>query len=468
MAMSQGANLAEKAMGHGDNAVTEQNMTNPARDRAKYGDESETMKALAWMGKNDCQIGRDSTISFYLSAPLIKSAVETPKPKVIEDRDVILKVTGSTICGSDLHLYHGAVVELQKGDILGHEFCGRVDSMGAGVKGLKEGDRVVASFQIACGECMYCKKKLSSQCERTNSNTIENIMYGGRTAGMFGYSHFTGGFAGGQAEYVRVPFGDVNLLKLPDDVPDEKGLYLSDVLATSWNCVVDTGVKDGDVVAIWGAGPIGEMCAEMSFTNGASRVILIDGGAGAWRLDFCKEKMPKVETINYTDLPRGTTVTSKLKEMEHGGPDVALECVAGEYAKGWAHYFEMLLGAETDTSEIVNEMITSVKSYGRCGITGVYVGFTNHFNIGSLMERGIRLIGNGQAPVHLYWEQLLQMIREGKTDPYKMLTHRVKVEEMDVVYQKYNERAHGMQKVFAQTRFSDPPAEGTPALTTYK
>ncbi len=455
-------------MGHGDNAVTEQNMTNPARDRAKYGDESETMKALAWMGKNDCQIGRDSTISFYLSAPLIKSAVETPKPKVIEDRDVILKVTGSTICGSDLHLYHGAVVELQKGDILGHEFCGRVDSMGAGVKGLKEGDRVVASFQIACGECMYCKKKLSSQCERTNSNTIENIMYGGRTAGMFGYSHFTGGFAGGQAEYVRVPFGDVNLLKLPDDVPDEKGLYLSDVLATSWNCVVDTGVKDGDVVAIWGAGPIGEMCAEMSFTNGASRVILIDGGAGAWRLDFCKEKMPKVETINYTDLPRGTTVTSKLKEMEHGGPDVALECVAGEYAKGWAHYFEMLLGAETDTSEIVNEMITSVKSYGRCGITGVYVGFTNHFNIGSLMERGIRLIGNGQAPVHLYWEQLLQMIREGKTDPYKMLTHRVKVEEMDVVYQKYNERAHGMQKVFAQTRFSDPPAEGTPALTTYK
>lgn len=394
--------------------------------------------------------------------------METPKPKVIEDRDIILKVTGSTICGSDLHLLHGAVVELQKGDILGHEFCGRVDKMGPGIKGFKEGDRVVASFQIACGDCMYCKKKLSSQCERTNSNTIENAMYGGRTAGMFGYSHFTGGFAGGQAEYVRVPFGDVNLLKLPDDVPDEKGLYLSDVLATSWNCVVDTGVKEGDVVAIWGAGPIGEMCAEMSFTNGASRVILIDGGAASWRLDFCKEKIPKLETLNYTDLPRGTTVTSRLEEMEHGGPDVALECVAGEYAKGWAHYFEMLVGAETDTSEIVNEMITSVKSYGRCGITGVYVGFTNHFNIGSLMERGIRLIGNGQAPVHLYWEQLLQMIREGKTDPYKMLTHRCKVEEMDLVYQKYNERMDGMQKIFVQTRFSDPPAEGSPKLTTFK
>ena len=193
--------------------------------------------------------------------------------------------------------------------------------------------------------------------------------------GMFGYSHFTGGFAGGQAEYVRVPFGDVNLLKLPDGVPDEKGLYLSDVLSTSWNCVVDTGVKDGDVVAIWGAGPIGQMCTEFSFINGASRVILIDGGLGAWRLDFVKSKFPKVETLNFSDLPKGGSVTSVLKEMVHGGPDVALECVAGEYAKGWAHYFELLLGAETDSSEIINEMITSVKNYGRCGITGVYVGY---------------------------------------------------------------------------------------------
>lgn len=193
--------------------------------------------------------------------------------------------------------------------------------------------------------------------------------------GMFGYSHFTGGFAGGQAEYVRVPYGDVNLLKIPDNVPDEKALYLSDVLATSWNCVVDTGVKEGDVVAIWGAGPIGQMAAHFSFMNGASRVILIDGGAASWRLDFCKSKLPKLETINFTSLPKGHTVTSLLKEMNHGGPDVALECVAGEYAKSWAHKFELLMGMETDTSEIVNEMITSVKSFGRCGITGVYVGF---------------------------------------------------------------------------------------------
>ncbi|KAL6718212.1 hypothetical protein ACLMJK_004300 [Lecanora helva] len=451
MAVAQAANLVEKVLGHGNNAVTEQNMTNPGRDREKYADPSgEKMKALVWNGKNSVAVA------------------DVPKPRAFEDRDIILKVTGSTICGSDLHLYHGAVVQLQKGDILGHEFCGRVESMGKDVKGLNVGDRVVASFQIACGECMYCKKKFSSQCERTNSNTTEHGMYGGNTAGMFGYSHFTGGFAGGQAEYVRVPFGDVNLLKLPDDVPDEKGLYLSDVLSTSWNCVVDTGVKDGDVVAIWGAGPIGEMCAEMSFTNGASRVILIDGGAAAWRLDLAKEKIPKVETINFTDLPRGTSVTSKLKEMEHGGPDVGLECVAGEYAQGWAHYFELMSGAETDTSEIVNEMIASVKNFGRCGITGVYVGFTNHFNIGSLMERGIRLIGNGQAPVHLYWEQLLQMIKDGKTDPYKMLTHRVNIDEMATLYEKFDARADNIQKVFVQTRFSDPPAKGSPELTTWK
>jgi len=441
----------EKAVGHQDVAVTEQDMTNPARDRAKYADPSgETMKALVWMGKNDVQV------------------IDAPKPRVIEPRDVILQVTGSTVCGSDLHLLHGSVVEMQKGDILGHEFCGRVLEWGSEVTKFKKGDRVVASFQIACGECMYCKQKLSSQCERTNDNTIENAMYGGRTAGMFGYSHFTGGFAGGQAEYVRVPYGDVNLLPLPDNVPDEKGLYLSDVLCTSWNCVVDTGVKEGDVVAIWGAGPIGQMAAEMSFTNGAKRVILIDGGPAAWRLDFVKEKLPKIETLNFSTLPKGQSVTSMLKEMEHGGPDVALECVAGEYAKGWAHYFEMLLGAETDTSEILNEMITSVKSYGRCGITGVYVGYTNHFNIGSLMERGVRLIGNGQAPVHLYWEKLLSMIQEGKTDPLMMLSHRVDVSELDTVYDIFNKRGDHMQKVFVQTKFSDAAAPGTPELTTYK
>jgi threonine dehydrogenase-like Zn-dependent dehydrogenase len=309
-------------------------------------------------------------------------------------------------------------------------------------------------------------------------------MYGGRTAGMFGYSHFTGGFAGGQAEYTRVPYGDVNLLPLPDDVPDEKGLYLSDVLATSWHAVVDTGVKKGDVVAIWGAGPIGQMAADFALMNGAARVIMIDQN---WRLDYVKERYPNVETLDFSTLGKGESVTSKLKEMcNNRGPDVSIECAAGEYAKGWAHYFEMLLGLETDTSEIVNEMITSTRNFGRCGITGVYVGFvsrfphrisksfrsshvlltylpplfqTNHFNIGSLMERGIRLI--------LYWESLLKMVQEGKVDPMKMVTHRVRLEDLDKVYYKFENKEDGMQKVFVETRFSAPALQGSPSLTKY-
>ena len=232
MATTQAAALVEKSIGHRDDSITAQDITNPDRDRAKYGHPTEKMKALCWMGKNNIQV------------------LEVPKPIVVEDRDVILKVTGSTVCGSDLHLLHGTVVEMEKGDILGHEFCGIIESMGSQVKGLKEGDRVVASFQIACGnvsaattqdlkfrltrrllhQCMYCDRKLSSQCEKTNSNKLEYGMYGGNTAGMFGYSHFTGGFAGGQAEYVRVPLGDVNLLKLPDSVPDEKGTCLDRLL----------------------------------------------------------------------------------------------------------------------------------------------------------------------------------------------------------------------------------------------
>jgi len=444
--MNAAANLAEKVIGHQEGVTVSADVANPGNDVEKWADTSEKMKALAWMGKNDVQM------------------IETFKPKVVDPRDVILKVTGSTICGSDLHLFHGTVIQLQKGDILGHEFCGVIDSVGAGISGLKPGQRVVASFQIACGDCHFCKQKLSSQCDKTNPSTVQNSMYGSRTAGMFGYSHFTGGFAGGQAEYVRVPYGDVNLLPLPDDVPDEKGLYLSDVLATSWNAVQDTRVYEGDTVAIWGAGPIGLMCAVFASMNKASRVIMIDAN---WRLDYCKAKLPHVETIDYSALPRGKSVTAALHELVPGGVDVSLECAAGEYAKGWAHYFEMLLGLETDTSELVNEMITSTRKFGRCGITGVYVGFTNHFNIGSLMERGIRLIGNGQAPVQKYWDDLLRMIQKGEFDPTVMLTHRIAIDDVAKMYRKFDARdpKDGIMKVFVQTRFSAPPAEGTPPLT---
>ena len=276
----------------------------------------------------------------------------------------------------------------------------------------------------------------------------------------------------------------MNLLGLPDDVPDEKGLYLSDVLATSWHCVVDTGVNKDDVVAVWGAGPIGQTVVDFSFYHGASRVILIDGGDAVWRLDFVKSKTPRVEMLDFTKLPKGESVTSQLKKMVHNGPDVALDCTAGEYAKGWAHYFETLLGMETDTSEMLNEMITALRPFGRIGVTGIYAGYvskfppglvlkdllivyyqTNHFNIGAIMQTGIRLIGNGQAPVHKYWEHLLDLVRRKEIDPLKMVTHRVKLEDIEKLYSQFEKRENGIQKVFIQTKFSSAPYPGTPELT---
>lgn len=270
------------------------------------------------------------------------------------------------------------IPQLQSGDILGHEFCGRVESVGPKVTRLKPGQRVVASFQLACGDCRNCHRGLSAHCERANANATMNRLYGGEVGGIFGYSHLLGGFAGGQAEYVRVPWGENNLLPLPDDVPDEKGLYLADVLCTAWHCVVDTGVKEGDVVAVWGGGPIGQMVCEMSFMNGAKRVILIDGGNGAWRLDFAKKTLPNLETVDYTALSKGQSVPDRLKELTDGvGPDVCLECAGGEYAKGWLHKLETAIGAEMDSPELVNEMLMAVKTFGRCGIIADYIGYVS-------------------------------------------------------------------------------------------
>ncbi|KAH0524016.1 hypothetical protein TsFJ059_008938 [Trichoderma semiorbis] len=226
-----------------------------------HGDPVLKMKALTWQALNQVKL------------------LETARPTIVDDGDVIVKITGSTICGSDLHLLHSAIPELHKNDIFW--------AMNSAVL-LRKSDQDPGSAKW-----------------RTNGSLSEHALYGRRTADMFGYSHFTGGFAGGQAEFVRVPYGDVNLLPLPDDVPDEVGLYLSDVLCTSWNAVVDTGVQPGDTVAVWGGGPVGQMAGEFAVVNGAKRVILIDGGQGRWRLNFVKTKVPQLETIDYTALPKG-------------------------------------------------------------------------------------------------------------------------------------------------------------------
>ncbi|KAK4046476.1 hypothetical protein OIO90_006560, partial [Microbotryomycetes sp. JL221] len=417
--MNTVANLIDKAMGEHPAATTAHN-ANPSNEPETFADPSgETMLALAWYGNGDVRM------------------VEANKPRVVDATDAVIKITGTTVCGSDLHLLHGALVEMQKGDILGHEFMGIVESVGDKVTKVKPGDRVVASFNLACGDC------------QVNSSSLMNAMYGNRTCGMSGYSHLTSGFAGGQAEYARVPYGDANLLKIPDSVPDESALYLSDILVTSYHQVVDSGVKEGDIVGIWGAGAIGVFCAQWSLLKGASRIIVIDNVQ--WRLDFMKEKFgDKVDPVNFNEYKDvAKRVNEMTKRGTHGldptrpeGVDVALECAAGEYAKSFTHKIEMATGLETDTSEILNEMILSVRNFGTVGITGVYAGFTNHLNIGSVMQKGVRLIGNGQAPVHKYWQEILDdYLVPGKVDPRDLIvSHRIPLQDVAKCYTEFDKR----------------------------
>ncbi|KAF8903949.1 GroES-like protein [Gymnopilus junonius] len=387
------------------------------------------MHALAWFGKMDVRM------------------VEVPVPTITEPDDVIVKVTGTTICGSDLHLYHNEIPSLQPGDILGHEFMGIVDKVGPNVHNLHPGQRVVASFQIACGECEYCKQKLSSFCDRTNNSSLSDKVWGQRDAGFFGYSHMAGGYPGGQAEYVRVPKGNVNLLPIPDTVSDEKAIYLSDILPTSYHAVVDTGVEKGDVVGIWGLGPIGMCAAKWAQLKGASRVIGIDKVPE--RLAFARDKLG-IEVLDFTKY---TDVPKRLYELVPRGLDVALDCGTFHEPKTWAHKLQKLAMLETDSPETLNEMLVSTRKRGK-------------FNLGALMEKGIRLIGNGQAPVHLYWQELLdEYIIPGKFDPTFIITHRVPIEDMAKLYEAFDRRAGGVEKVFVETKFSAPPAPGCPMTT---
>ncbi|GAA5992003.1 hypothetical protein JCM10908_000691 [Rhodotorula pacifica] len=463
MAMNAAANAAEKVMNAMPTTI-HTHLSNPAQQKEEFADPSgEKMKALVWEGKMKVRVA------------------ESLKPKVVDPKDIILKVTGSTVCGSDMHLLAGAIIELQKGDVLGHELCGVVVDVGSEVKNVKRGTRLVAGFNIACGECFMCQKKLSSACVMTNSSSTMQTMYGGRTCGMLGYSHFTGGFAGGQAEYVRIPYGEANCVEIPDGVYEEDALYLSDSLVTSFHQVEDTGVEEGHHVAIWGTGVIGLMSGVWSAMRGAAHLIAIDNVQ--WRLDNFRSKIKKefpnviVDTINFNDVSNVPAKvqeltkagTNGLPETRPGGVDIALECAAGEYAKGWAHKLEMATGLETDTSEILNEMIESTINFGKIGITGVYAGYTNHFNIGSIMQRGIRFIGNGQAPTHKYMQRILDdYIVTGRVKPRELfVTHRIPLEDIDKVYYSMRERdpKHKIIKTFISTSASPPPAPGAPPLT---
>jgi threonine dehydrogenase-like Zn-dependent dehydrogenase len=320
---------------------------------------------------------------------------------------------------------------------------------------------------------------LSSMCDKTNASSVQEKLYGKPFAGLFGYSHFAGGFAGGQAEYVRCPFGDVNLLKIPDSVPDEKALYLSDVVPTSYHATICAEVDKGKSVAIWGAGPIGLYCSKWSKLAGARRVIVID---------HVKERLAVAKSfgcdiINFDETPR---VEEEIYRLEPEGVDCGIDAAAFRYTKGLLHTVQRAVGLETDSSEIVNEALRAVRKFGTIALVADYAALTNQFLIGALMvwqmlilhfvkntlipeqEKGITLRGTGQAPVQKYWKELLKKIESGEFDPTIILSHRFRIDEFRELYNAFDKKEYGIIKAFVQTRFSNLPAPGTPALSSFK
>jgi threonine dehydrogenase-like Zn-dependent dehydrogenase len=375
---------------------------------------------------------------------------ECPKPAITDENDVVVRITSTAICGSDLHLYLGNVPGMKSGQIVGHEPMGIVESVGPGVKNVKVGDRVVVAFCLGCGDCYYCKSHLFSSCERTNSSVMDEKLMGARTAGLLGHPELMGGIPGGQADYLRVPFADVNCLVIPPELnlPDEKVLFLSDILPTAWHGTELAGVGEGDVVAIWGAGPVGLLTAQCAFARGAKRVIIVD--KVKYRLDFAQKLYPKIETVDFSKestSSAGEKQVLKLCQNEPAGaPDCCIECVGMHYAHSVLHKIEMSTGLETDCPEALNGAILSVRKGGRVGVIGAYAGLCNHFNIGALMEKCLT-VRSGQTPVQHYWHMLLQKVKQGQLDPSVVITHELPLESAPEAYKMFNEKSDEVIKV---------------------
>lgn len=390
--------------------------------RTKHS-ETKTHKATEWQGKKTIEVN------------------DHPLPLLTDDHDVMIKVTSTAICGSDLHLYINAMPGMKKGDVLGHEFMGVVEEVGPAVTKFKKGDRAVASFELGCGKCVFCKHDQYSSCDTTNPSTAMELLYGDRTAGFHGYSHLTGGFDGGQAEYARIPFGDLNLIKVPSDLSDNQVLFLSDILATGWHAAELGNVHEGDKVAIWGTGPVGILAAQCCHVRGAERIVMIDNQQ--YRLDFAKEKLPYIETLNFDETK---DIVKALKEMIPHGPDVCIEAVGFHYTKSLLDKIQMALMIETDPASMLNEMILACKKRGRISIVGVYSATVNGLNIGAFMEKGLSMAA-GQTPVQAYWFKLLDLIKEGKLTPEMVITHELPLTEAAHGYKIFNDKSENCVKV---------------------
>jgi threonine dehydrogenase-like Zn-dependent dehydrogenase len=370
---------------------------------------------------------------------------QVPDPRILNDRDAIVRITSTAICGSDLHLYGGFVPTVESGDILGHEFMGEVIEVGRGVRNLSKGDRVVVPFPIACGGCFSCKQGLFSLCENSNPNAwIAEKLWGHSPAGIFGYSHLTGGFAGGQAEYARVPFADVGPIKVPEGLTDEQVLFLSDIFPTGYMGAEMCNIQPGDTVAVWGCGPVGQFAMKSAYLLGAERVIGIDRFPE--RLHMA-HNVVGADTLNYEDVD----ILEALTDMSGGrGPDACIDAVGMEsHTPGLLFAYDRLKQAmmlEPDRPIALREAIMACRNGGTVSVIGVYGGFIDKFPMGSLMNRSLT-IRTGQCHVQRYLKPLMERIQKGEIDPSFVITHRLGLDQAPEGYAMFRNKEDGCIKV---------------------
>lgn len=387
------------------------------------------MRANVWMGKQQV------------------SVEQVPDPRILNARDAIVRVTATTICGSDLHLYNGFVPAMQRGDILGHEFMGEVVELGSAVKNLQVGDRVVVPFAIACGNCESCQLGNFSVCENANPNgwMAEKLM-GHATCGAFGYSHLSGGFAGGQAEYVRVPYADFGPLPVPSTLTDEQVLFLSDIFPTGYMGAELCEITPRKVIAVWGAGPVGQLAIASARLLGAEKIIAID--RFAYRLDLAIQKAGATDVINYEVVP---SVHEALMELTAGrGPDACIDCVGLEaHGTGVEYAYDKVkqtLRVQLDRPIAVRDAIVACRNAGIVSILGVYAGLVDKFPLGALMNRGLT-IKTGQCHVHRYMKPLLERIARGEIDPSFVVSHRMKLDDAPRGYDMFMRKQDHVMKI---------------------
>lgn len=378
------------------------------------------MRALCWQRKGIVQVDT------------------VPDPTILNPHDAILRITSTAICGSDLHLLNGVVKTMEAGDIMGHEFMGEIVETGSGVKNLRAGDRVVVPFTISCGQCVYCQSDLWSLCDNTNPNAwIPEKAFGQTTSGLFGFSHMNGGYTGGQAEYVRVPFADVGPLKVPSGIPDDKLLFLSDIFPTGYAAVERCKIKRSDVVAIWGCGPVGQMAIRSAFILGAAKVIAIDRYAA--RLEMAEKG--GTETIDYEDCD---DLEDELKLRTGGrGPDLCVDAVGME-AHGTTVVAKLdrakqAMMLETDRPYVLRQVIQCCRKGGQVSLPGVYVGLVDNFPIGVAFNKGLTLT-MGQTHMQKYMRPLFDLVEAGRIDPSEIITHRVSLEDAPAAYRIFRDK----------------------------